>query len=237
MLELNDVTAGYGGSVAVRNVSIQVPDSSVVVLLGPNGAGKSTTLRVASGVMRPTTGRVILDGTDITRMSPFHRTRLGICHLPEGRGIFPSLSVRSNLALFVPKNRENQAFEEAATTFPVLGQRRRQLAGTLSGGEQQMLSLARAYVSKPRVVLVDEPSLGLAPLIVDKIFSFLQTLASQGGTLLMVEQYVNRALGMANSVYVMQKGEVVYGGSAADLDAGRVFGMYAGSTDDELHTA
>lgn len=237
MLELRDVTAGYGGSVAVRGVSITVPDSSVVALLGPNGAGKSTTLRVASGAMRPTKGVVLLDGQDITRVPPFKRARTGICHLPEGRGIFPSLSVRNNLALFVPKKREAEAFDEAAATFPILGQRRRQQAGTLSGGEQQMLSLARAYVSRPKVVLVDEASLGLAPLIVDGIFNFLQKLAREGVALLMVEQYVTRALEMADTVYVMQKGEVVYGGPAADLDAERLFGMYAGSADGEQRPA
>lgn len=229
MLELRDVSAGYGGSVAIRKVTIEVPDSSVVALLGPNGAGKSTTLRVASGVMRPQKGQVLLDGNDITRLSPYKRARLGVCHLPEGRGIFPSLTVRHNLGLFVPKARETEAFEEAAATFPILGQRSKQLAGTLSGGEQQMLSLARAYVSRPKVVLVDEASLGLAPLIVDEIFSFLQKIAHDGVALLMVEQYVTRALQMADTVYVLQKGETVYGGPSSDLDAQRLFGMYAGA--------
>jgi branched-chain amino acid transport system ATP-binding protein len=237
MLELRDVTAGYGGSIVVRHASIKVPDSSVVALLGPNGSGKSTTLRVASGVIRPAKGRVFLDGNDITRMSPFKRARLGVCHLPEGRGIFPSLTVRNNVALFVPKDREKDAFEEAATTFPILGQRRKQLAGTLSGGEQQILSLARAYVARPKLVLVDEASLGLAPLVVDEIFCFLRRLAGDGVALLMVEQYVTRALEMSNSVYVMQKGEIVYDGSASDLDIERLFGMYAGSKDDEPRPA
>lgn len=237
MLELRGVTAGYGGSVAIRDVRLEIPDSMVVALLGPNGAGKSTTLRVASGVMRPQRGQVILDGNDITKLTPYKRARLGVCHLPEGRGIFPSLTVRHNLGLFVSKAREAEAFDEAATAFPILGQRRKQLAGTLSGGEQQMLSLARAYVSRPKVVLVDEASLGLAPLIVDEIFAFLQKLAREGVALLMVEQYVTRALEMANTVYVMQKGQLVYGGPASDLDAERLFGMYAGATDTEAHPA
>jgi branched-chain amino acid transport system ATP-binding protein len=237
MFELRNITAGYSGSTAVRNITIEVPDSTVVALLGPNGAGKSTTLRVASGAMRPSGGHVFLDGHDITRLPPFKRARLGICHLPEGRGIFPSLSVHQNLALFVSKAREAEAIDEAAATFPILGQRRKQLAGTLSGGEQQMLALARGYVSKPKLVLVDEASLGLAPLIVDEIFSFLQKLAQQGVALLMVEQYVTRALGMADTVYVMQKGELAYGGSAKELNAERLFGMYAGSTESEQRTA
>ncbi len=231
MLEIQQVTAGYGGSIAIRDVSIEVPDSSVVALLGPNGAGKSTSLRVASGIMRPSQGRVFYDGKDITGLSPFRRARLGLCHLPEGRSIFPSLTVQHNLELFVPKEREAEAFDEATTAFPILGERRKQLAGTLSGGEQQMLALARGYVAKPRVVLVDEPSLGLAPRIVEEIFSFLHRLAREGVALLMVEQYVNRALEMADHVYVMQKGEVIFGGPSSQLDAERLFGMYAGSTD------
>jgi branched-chain amino acid transport system ATP-binding protein len=229
VLELRSITSGYSGSVAIRNVSIEVADSSVVALLGPNGAGKSTTLRVASGVMRPTKGHVLLDGKDITKMSPFRRARLGVCHLPEGRGVFPSLSVQDNLTLFVPKGREGESFEQATVTFPILRERRKQQAGTLSGGQQQILSLARAYVVRPRIVLVDEASLGLAPRIVDEIFSFLTRLAGEGVALLMVEQYVTRALAMAHRVYVMQKGEVVFGGRSTELDAERLFDMYAGA--------
>jgi branched-chain amino acid transport system ATP-binding protein len=231
MLELRQLSAGYGGSTAVRGVSIVVPDSTVVALLGPNGAGKSTTLRTASGLMRPSQGQVLFDGKDITGLNAFRRARLGLCHLPEGRGIFPSLTVQQNLGLYVSKARAVDAFDEAATNFPILGARRKQAAGTLSGGEQQMLSLARAYISKPKVVLVDEVSLGLAPRIVDEIFTFLHKLARDGVALLMVEQYVTRALEMADTVYVMQKGEIIFDGPSSTLDAEQLFGMYAGTTD------
>jgi branched-chain amino acid transport system ATP-binding protein len=175
-------------------------------------------------------GRVFLDGKNVTGLSAYRRARLGICHLPEGRGIFPSLSVRDNVGLFAPGRKESDAFDEAADSFPILGTRRDQQAGTLSGGEQQMLSLARAYVSRPKVVLVDEASLGLGPLVVDQIFAAVKRLASEGVALLLVEQYVTRALQMADKVYVMQRGEIVFNGSADALDAESLFGMYAGAS-------
>jgi branched-chain amino acid transport system ATP-binding protein len=209
-------------------VSLTVPPSSVVALLGPNGAGKSTTLRMISGLLRPTSGTISLDGEDITGKRPSQRASRGLCHLPEGRGVFPSLSVRENLVLFSPKGKESEAFEEAVTAFPVLGQRRKQAAGTLSGGEQQMLSLARAYVTHPSLVLVDEASLGLAPLVVDSIFEFLERMVNEGMALLLVEQYVARALALASVVNVLHKGEVVFSGPSADLDEDRLFALYAG---------
>jgi branched-chain amino acid transport system ATP-binding protein len=228
MLELQSLTGGYGGVSVLRNVSITVPASSVVALIGPNGAGKSTTLKMASGLLRPRQGRVVIDGIDATRLSPSQRVRMGMCHLVEGRGVFPSLTVHDNLVLFAPKGKQSQAFQEAAGAFPILGERRRQQAGTLSGGEQQMLALARAYVSRPRVVLVDEASLGLAPLIVDAIFEFLERLTREGIALLLVEQYVTRALALADSVYVLHKGEVVYEGASSELDEERLFALYSG---------
>ena len=228
MLELQSLTGGYGGVTVLRDVSISVPAASVVALIGPNGAGKSTTLKTASGLLRPREGQVILDGTDVTRMTPSQRVGHGMCHLIEGRGVFPSLTVRENMVLFAPKGRESEAFDEAAAAFPILGERRKQQAGTLSGGEQQMLALARAYVSRPRVVLVDEASLGLAPLVVDAIFEFLDRLTKEGIALLLVEQYVTRALALASSVYVLHKGEVVFSGASGDLDEERLFALYAG---------
>ncbi len=179
MLELQSVVGGYGDTTVLREVSLSIPDSSVVALLGPNGAGKTTTLRMASGLLRPRQGAVVLDGVDISKLSPFQRVAKGICHVPEGRGIFPSLTVKENVVIYAPRGREKESWERAVDTFPVIGARRRQIAGTLSGGEQQMLALSRAYIANPRVVLVDEASLGLAPLVVDDIFAFLERLAAR----------------------------------------------------------
>lgn len=228
MLELQSLTGGYGGVTVLRDVSITVPEASVVAMVGPNGAGKSTTLKMASGLLRPRSGKVVLDGRDVTRSGPAMRARQGVCHLIEGRGIFPSLTVRENVVLFSAKGKESESFEQVVGTFPILGQRRQQQAGTLSGGEQQMLALTRAYLSGAKVVLVDEASLGLAPLVVDAIFEFLGQLAARGMSLLLVEQYVNRALALADSVYVMNKGEIVFQGASSELDEDRLFALYSG---------
>jgi branched-chain amino acid transport system ATP-binding protein len=230
MLELVQVTGGYGDTTVLRDVSVSVPDGSVVALLGPNGAGKTTSLRMASGLLRPRSGSIRLDGDDISKLGPYRRVARGICHIPEGRGIFPSLSVRENVVLYVRKGDEKEAWERAVETFPVLGIRRRQIAGTLSGGEQQMLALVRAYVANPRIVLVDEASLGLAPLVVDDIFAFLEKLTREGASLLLVEQYVSRALALAQTVYLLCQGEIVYAGPAAELDEERIFALYTGAT-------
>ena len=229
MLELQQVVGGYGDTTVLRDVSLSVPDSSVVALLGPNGAGKTTTLRMASGLLRPRQGAVLLDGVDISKLSPYRRVEQGICHVPEGRGIFPSLTVKENVIIYAPRGKEREAWDRAVDTFPVIGSRRRQIAGTLSGGEQQMLALSRAYVANPRVVLVDEASLGLAPLVVDDIFAFLEKIAREGASLLLVEQYVSRALALAETVYLLSQGEIVYAGPAADLDEERIFDLYTGS--------
>jgi branched-chain amino acid transport system ATP-binding protein len=229
VLELQSLTGGYDGLTVLRDVSISVPDSSVIALVGPNGAGKSTTLKMASGLLRPRTGRVVLDGNEVTRSNTAQRARRGMCHLVEGRGLFPSLTVRENIMLFSPKGKESESFDEVSEAFPILGRRQHQQAGTLSGGEQQMLALTRAYVSGAHIVLVDEASLGLAPLIVDTIFAFLERLSRQSMSLLLVEQYVARALALADSVYVMQNGEVVFHGAASELDEERLFALYTGS--------
>jgi branched-chain amino acid transport system ATP-binding protein len=228
MLELRNVVGGYGDTTVLRDVSLTVPDGAVVALLGPNGAGKTTTLRIASGLLRPQSGAVLLDGDDVSRVSPYRRAGRGICHIPEGRGIFPSLTVRDNVTMYARRGGERQAWDAAVETFPVLGVRRRQIAGTLSGGEQQMLALARAYIANPRVVLVDEASLGLAPLIVDELFGFLEKLAAEGASLLLVEQYVNRALAFAQTVYLLNQGMIVSSGAAADFDEARIFELYTG---------
>jgi len=228
MLDLRNITGGYGDTSVLRDISIEVPASSVVALLGPNGAGKSTTLRMAAGLLRPKQGSVAFDGVDVTRLGPYQRARRGLCLIPEGRGIFPSLTVRENLVMQVDKRHQRGAFERAIDTFPVLGERRSQIAGTLSGGEQQMLALVRAYVANPKLVLIDEASLGLAPLIVDAIFEFIERLADEGTSLLLVEQYISRALALASVVYLLNQGEIVYSGTAEGLDEDTVFALYAG---------
>jgi branched-chain amino acid transport system ATP-binding protein len=228
MLELESVTAGYGETVVLRDVTISVPDSKVVALLGPNGAGKTTTLRTASGLIRPMKGRVLLDGVDVTGRRPYALARRGLCHLPEGHGIFPSLSVKENLVLYSPKGKERESIQKARDQFPALAQRLGQVAGSLSGGEQQMLSLARTYVTNPAIVVVDEVSLGLAPVLVDQVFGALKQIVADGTSLLIVEQYVTRALDLADTVYVMNRGEIVLSGAAAELRGEELFERYLG---------
>jgi branched-chain amino acid transport system ATP-binding protein len=228
VLEIANLTGGYGDTMVLRDVSLSVPDSSVVALLGPNGAGKTTTLRMVSGLARPKEGSVTFSGDDVTRLGPYQRAQRGLCLIPEGRGIFPSLTVRENLTLYVPKRRQREAFERAVDTFPVLGERRSQIAGTLSGGEQQMLALVRAYVANPKLVLVDEASLGLAPLVVNAIFEFIERIAGEGVSLLIVEQYIGRALALASAVYLLHQGRIVYSGPSEGLDEEKVFALYTG---------
>jgi branched-chain amino acid transport system ATP-binding protein len=228
VLELQGVTAGYGDTVVLRDVTISVPDSKVVALLGPNGAGKTTTLRTASGLIRPMGGRVLLDGEDVTGKKPYALARRGLCHLPEGHGIFPSLTVRENVVLQSPKGKERESVEMAGDRFPALATRLGQRAGSLSGGEQQMLSLVRTYLSNPKMVIVDEASLGLAPLLVDQIFETLTRIVATGTSLLIVEQYVTRALALADTIYVMNHGQIVFSGAAADVRGEDVFERYLG---------
>jgi branched-chain amino acid transport system ATP-binding protein len=231
-LELRAVDAGYGATPVIHDVSLEVPPSSVVALLGPNGVGKTTTLRVAAGMLRPSGGSVMVAGTEVSRMAPFRRSMLGICLIPEGRGIFRSLTVRENLELQIPPWRRDGTIDAAIEAFPVLGQRLQQAAGSLSGGQQQMLALSRAYLAAPKVVLLDEVSLGLAPVIVDEIFGSLRALASTGVALVLVEQYVNRALEMADIAYLMAKGGIVWAGAAASLDQDALVNAYLGHSDD-----
>ncbi|HSZ36063.1 MAG TPA: ABC transporter ATP-binding protein [Acidimicrobiales bacterium] len=229
MLELRNVCAGYGTGRVLENVTLSVPDGAVVALLGPNGAGKTTLLKVMSGLLRPASGRVILDGVDVTGASPFELARAGVCHVPEGRGIFPTLSVADNLRLQAPRSVDRRAVELAGEVFPRLAQRRNQLAGTMSGGEQQMLALSRAYVAEPATVLLDEVSMGLAPLIVDEIFIYLRRLASEGISLLVVEQYVARALELADYVYILNRGRIRFAGEPAEVGDQTVLESYLGA--------
>jgi branched-chain amino acid transport system ATP-binding protein len=234
MFELRGVEAGYGETVVLRDVTLTVPESSVVALLGPNGAGKSTLLRAASGLLRVRSGQLLLDGVDVTRDAPHRLMQRGICHIPEGRGIFRSLTVRENLRLQALPGEESTALARSAEVFPRLGQRLDQVAGTLSGGEQQMLALARAYIQRPKVVLLDEVSMGLAPNLVEEIFVFLRQLALEGVNLLLVEQYVTKALEIADYVYVLNRGRVVFVGEPSELGSDEIFRQYIGvETDHE----
>ena len=227
MFELCNLTAGYGTTTVLRDVSLVVPAGSVVALLGSNGAGKTTLLRAASGLI-PARGRITLDGKDLSGHSPHDFARAGICHVPEGRGIFRSLTVRDNIVLQAGASSLADAIDRATTAFPILGQRLGQTAGTLSGGQQQMLALARAYVTQPKVVLLDEVSMGLAPVVVDEIFDFLGRLAAEGSSLLIVEQYVTRALKLSDYVFLLNRGQVGFAGEPGELDVDELFTRYMG---------
>jgi branched-chain amino acid transport system ATP-binding protein len=229
MLELHDVRAGYGDAVVLRGVSLWVPEQSVVALLGANGAGKTTLLRVASGLLKPSSGRLRLDGEDVTGRPPHALARRGVCHVPEGRGIFPHLTVRDNILVQVAGGDVGEALDKAVSAFPILGKKLGQQAGSLSGGQQQMLSLTRAYVTEPRYVLLDEVSMGLAPVVVDEIFEFLARLAAQGCALLLVEQYITRALALADYVYLISRGRLEFAGEPGELDADRLMAQYLGA--------
>jgi len=221
LLELNDVSAGYGPFRAIFGVSFAIPERGAVALLGANGAGKSTIARVVTGLVPIESGTLRFDGRSIAGLKPWKITRLGIVHAPEGRSVFSSLTVQENLTLdftrSLGRKRVGEGLDRAYDLFPRLGQRRSQDAGTLSGGEQRMLSLARVLVNPPRLLVVDELSLGLAPIIIDELYATLRRVNEAGSTLLIVEQYVSRALSLAQSVVVLQHGEVVYDGSVAEL--------------------
>ncbi|MCW2495274.1 ABC transporter ATP-binding protein [Jatrophihabitans sp.] len=227
-VELVNVSSSYGRTKVLNEVSLTVKQGGVTALLGPNGAGKTTTLKVVSGLLRPTSGQVRLHGAEVTRTTSYERAKDGICHVPEGRGVYRSLSVRENLTMMSPPRSVDQNIERATATFPILGQRLSQTAGTLSGGEQQMLALMAAYLRNPTVVLVDEPSLGLAPIIVDAVFEFLKTLRAEKVSLLLVDQYATRALAIADDAYVLRRGNIVFAGAAAELRDGNMFDRYIG---------
>jgi len=221
MLEVRDLNVHFGGIHALKGVSLEVADGEVVTLIGANGAGKTTTLRTVSGLVRPSAGSVLVDGRDITRTSPKERVRLGLSQVPEGRRVFPAMSVLENLELGAYMRRDRAGIAADLTTvferFPVLAERRRQDAGTLSGGEQQMLAMGRALMSRPRILLLDEPSMGLAPLLVQEIFDIIAGINESGTTILLVEQNANMALQVADRAYVMETGRIVTSGTAAEL--------------------
>ena len=222
MLKLESVSVSYGAIQAVREVSIDVPKGEVVTIIGANGAGKSTLLKSIVGLETVGSGRVILDGEDITTTPAYQRTGLGVALSPEGRGVFADQSVRDNLLLGAYSKRSDAARTEkkidgSFELFPRLKERQEQFAGTLSGGEQQMLAIARALMSEPKLLLLDEPSLGLAPLIIRDIFNTIRSLRETGLTILLVEQMANQALGVADRAYVLETGRVTLQGKGSDL--------------------
>lgn len=230
MLELQEITAGYGDTPVLRDVSLWVPPSSVVALLGTNGAGKTTLLRVASGLLTPSSGQMYLDGQDVTGKAPHILARRGVCHVPEGRGVFPSLTVRDNILIQAAGGDVSEAVDRAVSAFPILGKKLGQQAGSLSGGQQQMLALSHAYVTEPAYVLLDEVSMGLAPVVVDELFEFLGKLAARGCALVLVEQYVSRALELADYVYLINRGRIEFAGEPSELDSSRLMEQYMGAT-------
>jgi branched-chain amino acid transport system ATP-binding protein len=237
-LEWSRMDAGYSSMRVLFDVNIRVPKGSVLALLGPNGAGKTTSLRAAAGVIRPKSGKVFLDETDVTRWNTQRRTRRGLCLVPEGRGIFPSLSVEENLLLHTHLKGRGAQKEIEATAyarFPRLGERRRQIAGTLSGGEQQMLALSRSLTTDPKVLLLDEISMGLAPLVVQELFGVVRELASEGMTIVIVEQLVQDALQIADYVALLNKGRVMAIGQPADV-ADDIVSSYLGAHTDTHNT-
>jgi branched-chain amino acid transport system ATP-binding protein len=221
MLSMSDVSAAYGRIEVVHGVSLEVPEGSVYALLGPNGAGKSTLLKVASGRLPATSGTVSFDGEEIRRPVPDRLARRGLCAVPEGRAVFPNLTVAENLLMYSYRSRATKVAdleERSYARFPVLGQRRRQLAGRLSGGEQQMLALARALFTNPRMLLLDEISMGLAPLVVAELYELVaQAVAQDGITILLVEQFAQTALAIADQAGIMVNGRLVRSGSPADV--------------------
>ena len=230
LLEVRGLEVAYGAVPALHGVDVVVPEGAVVALLGPNGAGKSTLLKAVAGLVKPTAGSICLRGKHLHGLPAHERARLGVCLIPEGRGIFRRLTVRENLTMQVGRRQLNGTLEKATARFPRLGERMNQVAGTLSGGEQQMLALARALVTDPDVVLADELSVGLAPVIVDVIFEALAALRAEGRSLLLVEQYVERAVGIADYVYILQKGEIVFVGEPSQCASGVVFARYLGAS-------
>ena len=219
VLTVHDLDVSYGSSRALFGVSLEVQPGTVVAVLGANGAGKSTLARTISGLVAPTVGKVYFEGHDVTGM-PAHRIRrLGLTYIPEGRGIFPGLSVVDNLRMAVAQERRQDragAIEKAIDRFPVLGQRGSQRAGSLSGGEQQMLALARALAVSPKLVIADEMSLGLAPLIAESVFEGLEEARRSGITIVLSEQFVHRALAMADTCVILMRGRVGWSGPASE---------------------
>ena len=221
MLEIKDLNVHFGVIQALKGISLTVGDGEIVTLIGANGAGKTTTLRTVSGLKKPTSGSILLDGKDITHTSPRDRVKLGMSQVPGGRRVFPGMTVLENLELGAYLRRDRagiaQDLKMVYERFPRLADRKRQAAGTLSGGEQQMLAMGRALMSRPKILFLDEPSMGLAPLLVQEIFDIIQDINRSGTTILLVEQNASMALQVANRAYVMETGSIVLSGTGEEL--------------------
>jgi branched-chain amino acid transport system ATP-binding protein len=223
LLEVKGLCVNYGHIEAIRDISFDVEEGSITTLIGANGAGKSTTLKTLSGLRKVREGTVTFEGKDITHSPPYTRVAMGISQSPEGRGVFPGMTVRENLDMgaYVRKDRKSAAFREDVervyTLFPRLKERRAQVAGTLSGGEQQMLAIGRALMARPRLLLLDEPSMGLAPKLIQQIFSIIEEIKEQGTTVLLVEQNAAQALKRADAAHILETGEIVRSGTGANL--------------------
>ena len=221
MLKVNDLVVRYGMIEAIKGINFEVDDGEIVTLIGANGAGKTTTMHTISGLLKPYSGSIELDGKDITKVPPHKIVEMGIAQCPERRRVFASQSVEDNLFLgaYTRKDKEGIAddLKNVYSLFPILDERKNQLAGTLSGGEQQMLAMGRALMAKPKIILLDEPSMGLSPLLVREIFDIIRDINSQGVTILLVEQNAKMALGIADRAYVIETGKIVMSGTGAEL--------------------
>ncbi len=223
LLEVEGLCVNYGHIEAIRDISFSVEEGTVATLIGANGAGKSTTLKTISGLRKVRAGKVTFDGKDITHMAPYERVAIGISQSPEGRGIFPGMTVRETLDMgaYIRKDRKTKAYSDDVdrvyTLFPRLQERRSQVSGTLSGGEQQMLAIGRALMGKPRLLLLDEPSMGLAPKLIQQIFDIITEINKQGTTVLLVEQNAAQALKRADTAHILETGEIVRSGTGAEL--------------------
>ena len=221
MLRVEDINVYYGAIHAIKGISLEVNDGEIVALIGSNGAGKSTTLRTISGLMKPKTGRIMYDGEDITGVPAHKIVGKGLCQVPEGRHVFANMTVLENLELGAYLRTDKEGIEKdmemVFEKFPRLLERKDQLSGTLSGGEQQMLAMARALMSRPKLLLLDEPSMGLAPLLIKEIFNIIKEINASGTTVLLVEQNANMALSIADKAYVLETGRITLSGTAAEL--------------------
>ena len=221
MLEVKNLEVHYGVIQALKGISFEVNKGEVIALIGANGAGKTTTLQTITGMLKPTSGEILFEGQDIAKVPGHKIVSMGMAHVPEGRRVFAELSVYENLRMGAYTRKDKKEIEESLQrvykSFPRLEERKNQLAGTLSGGEQQMLAMGRALMSKPSIILMDEPSMGLSPIFVEEIFSIIREISSSGTTVLLVEQNAKKALGIADRAYVLETGNIVLSGDANEM--------------------